>query len=64
MEQFVEEILAIIKSKKTLKEKRKLLQKYHENDIAEVIPQLSEKEKNDLFKILNDEDFVRSYFLC
>ena len=56
MEQFVEEILAIIKSKKTLKEKRKLLQKYHENDIAEVIPQLSEKEKNDLFKILNDED--------
>ena len=56
MEQFVEEILAIIKSKKTLKEKRKLLQKYHENDIAEVIPHLSEKEKNDLFKILNDED--------
>lgn len=56
MEEFVEQILAIIKSNKSNKQKKEELQDYHENDIAEVIPFLNEEEKEELFKILDEDD--------
>lgn len=56
MEEFVSEILEIVKSNQSIKKKREALSKYHENDIAEVIPFLSEEERVLLFKILDDED--------
>lgn len=56
MEEFVQEILEIIQSDRSLEEKRDALQDYHENDIAEVIPYLSEREKEQLFRILDKDD--------
>lgn len=56
MEEFVEQILAIIKSNKSNKQKKEELQDYHENDIAEVIPYLTDEERDLLFKILDEED--------
>lgn len=56
MEEYISQILAIIKSNKSIKTKREELSDYHESDIADVIPFLNEKEKDLLFKILSDED--------
>lgn len=56
MEEFIQEILAIIKSDKTIRQKRELLQDYHESDIADVIEFLNEEEQELLFKILNKDD--------
>ncbi len=56
MEEFVSQILAIIKSKKSQKIKKEELQNYHENDIAKVIPYLDDKEKEYLFKLLDRDD--------
>ena len=56
MEEFVEEILKILKSNKSNKQKKEELQNYHENDIADVIPHLSDEEKTELFKILDEDD--------
>ena len=56
MEEFVSQILAIIKSDKSMKMKREELSDYHESDIADVIPFLNEEEKELLFKLLSDED--------
>ncbi len=49
---YVEELLAIIKSGKTNAEIRELLNDYHDNDIAEVIPELDETERKKLYRIL------------
>lgn len=56
MEEFVQQILEIIKSDKSNKKKKELLNDYHENDIAEVIPYLNDEEKKSLFKILDKDD--------
>lgn len=57
MDEFVKQILKIIKSQKSLKRKRDELQDYHENDIAKVIPYLTDEEKKELLKILGNDDF-------
>ena len=49
---YVEELLSIIKSGKTNAEIRELLNDYHDNDIAEVIPELDEVERKKLYRIL------------
>lgn len=55
MEEFVLEILSIIKSDQSIKKKKEALQNYHENDIAEVIPFLDEQEISYLFKLLDKD---------
>ena len=50
MEEFIQEILAIIKSDKSIRQKRELLQDYHESDIADVIEFLNEEEQELLFE--------------
>ena len=52
---YVEELLSIIKSGKTNAEIRELLYDYHDNDIAEVIPELSFNARKKLYKILGVE---------
>ena len=49
---YVEELLSIIKSGKSNAEIRELLNDYHDNDIAEVIPELDESERKKLYRIL------------
>ncbi len=51
----LEELLNLIQSSNDDKRLKEELEKYHESDIAEVIPLLSEEEKNKLFKILDNE---------
>ncbi len=55
MNEFIEEILKLLQSDMTDQEIEEKLADYHENDIAEVIPLLTEEERNRLFKILGDE---------
>lgn len=47
------ELLEIIRSNRTTKEKIEELQNYHENDIAQVIPLLSKNERLALYKIID-----------
>lgn len=56
VEEFVEQILSILRSDQSLQKKKEALQDYHENDIAEVIPFLNEEEKEKLFQILGKEN--------
>lgn len=58
MDEFVTQILEIIKSDLSIAKKREALEDYHEFDIAEVIPFLSDEEKDLLFKILDKDDFL------
>jgi magnesium transporter len=51
----IEEIKAIIDSDKTEKEKKELLDDYHESDIADVVDDLSYDEIKTLFDILDKE---------
>jgi len=56
MDEFVQEILAILKSSQPIEEKKKALEDYHENDIAKVVHFLDKSEREELFKILDQED--------
>lgn len=56
MDEFVQEILAILKSSQSIEEKKKALEDYHENDIAKVVHFLNDSEREELFKILDQED--------
>ena len=49
---YAEELLAIIKSDDPPEVKSEKLSNYHENDIAEVIPELTEEEREELYKYL------------
>ena len=49
---YVEELLAIIKSNDSAQSIKNQLLEYHDNDIAEVIPELSVEERKKLYKIL------------
>ena len=49
MEEFIQEILAIIQSDKSVKKKREELQDYHENDIAGALELLNKEERNRLY---------------
>ncbi|MBO5851723.1 MAG: magnesium transporter [Clostridia bacterium] len=52
---YTEELLEIVKSKDSQKVKREKLSEYHDNDIAEIIPLLTEEERKTLYKILGNE---------
>ena len=52
---YTEELLLIVKSTDTQEVKREKLSEYHDNDIAEIIPLLSEEERKILYKILGDD---------
>lgn len=53
----IQKIIEIIRSKHSLKWKKDQLSNYHENDIADAIPHLSEEGKNTLYRILDKDDF-------
>ena len=55
MEEFLSELLEIIKSNRTNKEKKELLEDYHDSDIADVFNELSDEEKVKLAKILGKD---------
>ena len=55
MEEFLNEILEIIRSNKSNEEKRQALSQYHDNDIADVLNKLEDQEKIALVKILGKE---------
>ncbi|MBR5439181.1 MAG: magnesium transporter [Clostridia bacterium] len=52
---YTEELLLIVKGDDTQEVKREKLGEYHDNDIAEIIPLLSEEERKILYKILGNE---------
>ena len=49
---YVEELLSIIRTQKSNREIKEKLSEYHDNDIAEVIPSLTEEERKKLYKII------------
>jgi magnesium transporter len=55
MEEFLTELLEIIKSNKSNQEKKELLEDYHDSDIADVFNELSDEEKVKLAKILGKD---------
>ena len=53
MEQnYIDELLSLIHSNKSDEELREELQKYHENDVAKIFPQLLSEERQKLYHIL------------
>ena len=48
MDEFLNEILAIIRSDKSKEEKKELLENYHASDLADVIEKLDEEERNEI----------------
>ena len=52
----VNELLEIIQSNKSDEEIRQALSHYHESDIADAVPLLSDEDRNKLFSILKIED--------
>ncbi|MCR5321446.1 MAG: magnesium transporter [Lachnospiraceae bacterium] len=52
---YAEQIKSILRQDIPLKEKGELLEDFHENDIAEVIPELTEKERKKLYHILSED---------
>ena len=53
MEQnYIDELLSLIHSNKSDEELREELQKYHENDVAKIFPQLLNEERQKLYRIL------------
>ena len=52
---YTEELLLIVKSNDKQSVKREKLSEYHDNDIAEIIPLLSEEERKTLYKILGND---------
>ena len=57
MENYVDVIIALIRSNKRDKDIKEILDTYHKSDIADTIPLLNEKERNKLMFILGKEDF-------
>ena len=57
MEEFLNEILAIIRSDKSNSVKKAELLQYHDSDIADVFNNLNDEEKIHLVKILGKEKF-------
>ena len=57
MEEFLNEILAIIRSDKSNAVKKAELSQYHDSDIADVFNNLDDDEKIRLVKILGKESF-------
>ena len=55
MDEFLNEILAIIRSDKSKEEKKELLENYHASDLADVIEKLDEEERNEIEDILDTE---------
>jgi magnesium transporter len=55
MEEFLNELLQIIRSSKTNEEKKELLEDYHDSDIADVFHELSDDEKLRLARILGKD---------
>ena len=51
---YKEELLSLVKSNLKGKELREKLSDYHDNDIAEIIPELSSTERKKLYKILGN----------
>ncbi len=49
---YTEELLQIVKSADSQKRKREQISEYHDNDIAEIIPLLTQEERKTLYKIL------------
>mgnify|MGYP000552042789 CR=1 FL=1 len=50
MEQnYIDELLSLIHSNKSDEELREELQKYHENDVAKIFPQLLSEERQKLY---------------
>ena len=52
---YFEELQSILKSSLPDNEKKERILQYHENDIANVIEELSQEERKELFNILGDE---------
>lgn len=52
---YLSEILEIINSDKSNIQKKELLSQYHESDIADVLDQLDEEKRQDLYRILDTE---------
>ena len=52
------EILGILRSRKSPKVIRDELSDYHANDIAEVLPELSARERQMLYRLLSDDDLA------
>ena len=57
MENYVDAIIALIRSNKRDKDIKEILDTYHKSDIADTIPLLNDKERNKLMFILGKEDF-------
>ena len=55
MEKYIEELLHLIQQETDEEKIKEELDKYHESDIAEIIPFLNEKEEDKLFRILGDD---------
>lgn len=55
MEEFLNELLSIIRSKDSNKDKKTKILQYHDSDIADVFDQLDDNEKLELIKILGKE---------
>ncbi len=53
--EYLKEITEILSSERSLEEKRELLFQYHESDIAEVLDDLEEDERKELYSILDTE---------
>ena len=58
---YVENILALIRSRSSVEEKRSALSHYHENDIAKVFPFLTKEERQQLY-LLFDQDTLSDIF--
>lgn len=55
MDETIQELLQLIRSKQSDEEIQKQLSHYHDSDIADVIPFLSEEERNHLYQILGKQ---------
>ncbi len=53
--EYLKEITKILSSERSLEEKRELLLQYHESDIAEVLDDLEEDKRRELYNILDTE---------
>ena len=55
------EILELIRSEKSNKEIKEQLDEYHESDIADVVPLLSDEERGRLFEILDTQEISEMF---
>ena len=52
--EYLDELIAILKSDIPNDEKRKKILQYHENDIAELLEELTDEERTQLYAILGN----------